>query len=180
MHNLHLVRVKKASHKDACDYVDSYISGWGDENNWFSVGGSICEDGTVSDYDDYARWVPGGLNLESLNTMCNEALKGTKFTNKHSEEMIDSVLKSTTKGLLQDGSALGGPWDTEWLALLRTREFLNFLLRTRSARGKGPYDVLTSDGFFEHDYGEFGLTNDVESDPAEGSKTYIVLIDMHT
>jgi len=181
MHNLHLARIKAKSHDEACASVLSYMEDWGDENNWRSIGGAICEDGTSEPYDDYSRW---GVDkdvqeqIKNLNNTCFRELQGKEYTEGIYSDRLKSLLKDKTFQEMLD-------YD-DWMDFYTAKQFFNFLLKTAEARKKckDSYDIFTSVDFFAHNYGDFGLTdmgdNGYNEDELKECKTYIVLIDMHT
>ena len=176
MHNLHLVRIKENSHQEACASALSYMEDWGTENNWRCAGGSICEDGTKENYDDYARWpaVYDGEawepTVKNINQMCKNTLSGEKFT-VTLLDAIERVFNTRAVDLVNTSN--------NWSHLYAVKQYMNFLNSSEAARKlRDTYDIFTSPGFYEYQYGEFGLTD--MSDEEEGDKTYIVLIDMHT
>mgnify|MGYP001095739624 CR=1 FL=1 len=181
MHNLHLVRIKAESHNDACTAVLSYIEDWGNENNWRSIGGAICEDGTGKRFDDYTRWpvdvddVKG--QIEHLNKSCLDAVKGTDYTSGVFADMLKEVMNMTVEEIL----------DAEvWGTFYTAGQFFRFVVNTAEARHnhKDEYDIFTSIGFCEYSYDDFGLTdlgnNGYNEDELKNVKTYVVLVDMHS
>ena len=186
MHNLHLVRVKEKSHEDACNLVDDYLCNWGNENNWKSVGGSLCKDGTLKNHDDYARWMPVQLDedgnsvpfekvVSNLNSMCLSTLSGDEWSHNH-QEAINEILGKSIEELVSS--------EFHSFDLWRVKEFLRFLYNTTYAREKvsklKSYDIFTSDPFYEGCYGDFGLSDISSQDTKKDCKTYIVFVDMHS
>lgn len=57
MHNLHFIMTKADSATQAANIVKQELAGWGDENNWYSIGGIAAEDGKddIENLED-ARW----------------------------------------------------------------------------------------------------------------------------
>lgn len=181
MHNLHLARIKAKSHDEACKAVQSYIEDWGTENNWRSIGGAICEDGTGTTYDEYTRW-PVLLDelpeqIEHLNTSCLSAIQGTEYTSGCFADMLKEVMGMTVKEIL----------DAEvWAKFYTASQFFRFVVNTAEARRnhKEEYDIFTSIGFCEYSYDDFGLTdlgnNGYNEEELKNVKTYVVLVDMHS
>lgn len=181
MHNLHLGRIKAKNHKEACEAVLAYIEDWGDDNNWRSIGGAICEDGTGEPYDDSARW---GVDedveeqIKHLNSACFEELQGKEYTEGIYYDKLRYLLEGTKiESMLK--------YD-DWMDFYTARQFFNFLLKTLRARAecKDSYDIFTSCDFFAYSYGDFGLTDmgdyGYSEEELKECKTYVVLIDMHT
>lgn len=180
MHNLHLARIKAKSHDEACRAVLSYIEDWGLEDNWRSIGGAICEDGTGEPYDDYARW---GVDtdvqeqINRLNEACLDAVLGKQYLTGHLHEKLTDILNMTIEDMMKE---------KEWFYFYTAKQFFDFLLKTAEARKecKESYDIFTSVEFFAYSYGDFGLTDigniGYNEDELKECKTYVVLIDMHT
>lgn len=181
MHNLHLARIKAESHKDACEAVLSYIDGWGDDNNWRTIGGAICEDGTAQEYDKGSRWRVETdkvqEQIDSLNSSCFAALQGGEYLYGHRAENISKILSMPVEEMFSVN---------DWMDLYALKRFFDFLLKTTAARQEceEAYDIFKSPDFFAYDYGEFGLTdmgdNGYNEEELKDCKMYIVLIDMHT
>lgn len=175
MHNLHLARIKATSHHDACSCVLSYMEDWGNENNWRSIGGAICEDGTGENYDDYARWKVDVDDIQKqiakLNKDCLDSVQGVLYKKGEYVERLKKVLNMDIDQMLAAKDS--------WSEFYRARQFFQHLIQTTAARHacKEGYDIFTSEEFFAYHYDEFGLT-EMGGDP--DGKTYIVLIDMHT
>ena len=49
MHNLHILVTRAHSATQAEDDVKSYLDGWGDEDNWRTICGSVSQDNEVHD-----------------------------------------------------------------------------------------------------------------------------------
>lgn len=159
MHNLHLIRVESDTAEEACNAVESYISGWGDENNWYTICGCIGEDNEVYENSKDGRWTA-------------EEYGSIKALNKEVNGWIgDDDLEKNAKKSLKKPNAKKNSMDwyniEKWAKEMGERVNLPKKL-----------DVL-SDTYYDHEFNECGITEIYDNETGEG-KDYVVLVDMHS
>ena len=159
MHHLHLMTVRAESHDEACSIVESLICEWGDENNWRTICGSVCEDDTSYDCGD-GRWTPSEYKLKDIEKMVKEWV--TTFDN---EEEALAIMTTVLAG--------GEPenmWD--WYKLKKYAED-----RYESSRQGDDFD-LWKVSYYDYQFDHCGITPQLDED--DEGKRYIVFIDMHS
>jgi len=177
MHNLHLIRVKADSPKEACSAVEYFIEDFGSEDNWRSIGGCVSEKDEIYDHEEmYSRWKPSNTDdkgnkpygsIRALNESIIETIKSNRDS-YYGKELVDEI--DSGKVRLSDVT------DTHKLYQLG-----NFIENQTAIAylGEGfdvdTFNVLEHD-YKENQYTEFGVTDCYEEG---GDKTYIVLVDMH-
>ena len=172
MHNLHFIVVKAETGKDACDEAESFISDWGNENNWRTMCGAVSEDNEVFDAKD-GRYRPD----EDTNTIAK--------INKHIQAWLkDDFWSITAKKKLASGKKVENFTTNELYSLKKYAEFLyevKIFKQVKAYRRKEgekisrKFNVL-EDNFFAHTYDECGVT---QAEQGEG-KTWVVFCDMHS
>ena len=75
MHALHFLLVAAEDAEDAASTAEDHVSGWGDEDNWFTVGGVASEDGS----DDVENHGGGNWGLSYLDSDEGVPQGGTYF-----------------------------------------------------------------------------------------------------
>jgi hypothetical protein len=178
MHNLHLIRVRAESPKEACSMAERFIEDFGNENNWRSIGGCVSENNEVYDRDEMygSRWRPSYTddkgnkpygNIRALNESIIETIKSNRDS-YYGKELVDDI--DSGKVRLSDVT------DTHKLyqlgKFIENQKAIAYL-------GEGfdidTFNILEHD-YKEYQYTEFGVTDCYEEG---GDKTYIVLVDMH-
>jgi hypothetical protein len=77
MHNLHYVRVKANSGEEACQFAESALMDFGNENNWRTMCGAVSQDNEVYNAGD-GRYIPMNTNasvIEAINDQVNGWIK---------------------------------------------------------------------------------------------------------
>ena len=94
MHNIHYVRTYANNAQNACNFVESEIESWGDENNWRTICGAVNKKGKVLDLTIQEKngWVKGRWrpNLKDVKECMNDV-----FHNEDSyyKESIDKLIE---------------------------------------------------------------------------------------
>lgn len=164
MHNLHIMRTYAESHTNACSIVEDYISDFGDENNWRTICGSICEDGTTQDstspFD--GRYNLNDYSLNYLKRLFNQVVSTNSSTPNYDEEAFLRCASGNTNSRLD--------WYVASQYCNKRYEIYNFQNKD--------FDIMT-DTLYEYQYDEFGLSDTFYPKNAF-DKLYFVLIDMHS
>lgn len=162
MHNLHLAVVKAQNAKEACDFVESEISEWGNENNWRSICGAVSEANEVFINDKDGRYLPGeNETIESINAMIKEWFNDGTYTLAIKEKIANGETDFTK-------------WNEHELWLLKMCAEQLHELCTIS---KDDFSVLENT-YYAFQFDQLGVTNMV-NDEEEG-KLFVVFIDMHS
>lgn len=187
MHNHHFILVKADSAAEAASTVESELLEWGNDNNWRTIGGIASEDGS----DDVENHEGAGWPLSFLDGEEDVPKEGTYFSRavayvRHSiTEPISLIympdlaypdLRSAFKALsnsLRDFNPDTGSSHELWV-IGHNLDHLSKLLDSRAAIEAGT-DIPE---FYEWQFDQVGLT-DLTSQ-SEGSKRYLVFLDMHS
>lgn len=178
-HNIHLLRLSNVSHEEAQSNAEIEIESWGDENNWRTIIGSICDDGTTiilkgEDNNDlitmYANRITDLIKQESLNqsqhieTGLQFIQIGISLLNNKSYYDMSKSLKSSDPGFVN-------MWK------------LKHVIKEIAAREP----ILIEDKFniWKQEYrswelDEFGVTDVSRGKKSKSDKKYLVIIDMHS
>ena len=154
MHNLHLVRIKAESAKQACENVLSEISHFGNENNWFTICGCVSETNEVLDLND-GRYSPKNFTIEDINKMVKNWLvpnENEKFAFERDQKTI-----------------------IDWYM---AKNYCKFMYELSHLKNPNEFDVLR-DFFYETQYDYPGIT-EIYSSESPLNKTYIFFVDMHS
>ena len=104
MHNLHLLLINAPTATDAADKADALIDGWGNDNNYYSIGAVASEDGT-DDIDD----CDGEYPLSCVDD-CDGNTYFAKALNSIREEIqYSDFLNPDLRVSLKDMSERGSP-----------------------------------------------------------------------
>lgn len=178
MHNLHLIRVRAESPKQACSMAESFIEDFGNENNWRSIGGCVSEDDETYDRDEMygSRWKPSYTDdkgnkpygsIKALNEIIINTIKSDR-DNFYGKEIVADI--DNGKVRLSDVN--------ESYKLYQLGKFIENQ-KALCSLGEG-FDIDTfnvlKDEYKEYQYTEVGITDCYDE---RGDKTYIVLVDMH-
>jgi|688.fasta_scaffold309193_3 hypothetical protein len=187
MHNLHLCVVRAASATEAENEVESYIAGWGDENNWRTICGSVSAKDEVHITGD-GRYPP---DADMTITKINKMFAGWV---EHPEIGIMGIdLGPAIKEALQ-AVVDGHVFEQKEAFKLYTLERYIHDLYERAGNGLNAPGTIPN--VFEHEYhnGDFdecGVTHcgDIsdselkDSEPPElkdRGDLYVVFVDMHS
>jgi hypothetical protein len=174
-HNLHYVIVTAESIDDAVDQVNDTVLEWQrDENNYFSI--LVCSSEDGKETKDFRE--PDGLDF-SVPT--NKAFKkcvaeirryASLFRLPYGDTDTDTNFTTSIEArmhliaMLTDG--------TKYNSYMLT-ETLNIILSTEESH---KYTGNKYPMYREYQFDKFGMTD--MSEPQEGLKQYVVLIDMHS
>ena len=177
-HNIHLLRLESVSHEEAQYDAEQAIEDWGHENNWRTVVGSFCEDGTISpdlkDKPDFLKTYTNRLtNLiqtgqvhehSQINIGLHFIQIGVGLLNGKSYYDIAHTLKSSNPGSITS-------WQLKHLIQeLAVREFTTI---------DNEFNIWEQE-YREWELDEFGVTQLDGYGTNEANKQYIVVIDMHS
>lgn len=82
MHNLHFVVTRAESPQDACDNVETFISDFGNDNNYRTICGCVSEKNKVFINDSSGRYSPrdtGYTTIAKINRAIKEWTKETIY-----------------------------------------------------------------------------------------------------
>jgi len=164
MHNLHFVVTRAENTQDACDNVETMISGFGSEDNWYSVCGCVSEKNKVYNSGE-GRYSPkdtGYTTIAKIKRAVNKWMK-----NPHYGETARKKLAKTIKRV--DLST----WDSSELFSLQS--LAKSLYEALPYKDK-KFDIF-SDSFYSWHFDECGVTQDEKEN--EGT-LYVVFVDMHS
>jgi len=161
MHYLHFMTVRAENHQEACDAVESSIVEWGNENNWRSICGSVCEDDTAYDTGE-GRWTPSSYKIKDIEEMLKKAL--SEFDN---EEEALATMTTVLAGEEPDDN-----WD--WWKLSKYAK-----AKYEAGTQADNFDIW-SVNYFDYQFDNFGITQKAHEYGEDEGKRYIVLIDMHS
>ena len=165
MHVLHICVIAATSNDEAETEVESYLDGWGDEDNWRSICGSISQSG-VRNVTGGGRWSPD----ETVEELQKHFAKITSVPPLTAE--VKTALNKLIEGKLVEPGDL---YSIRALAeKLIERQYSGF-----EAPGVVP-DVFKH--WFHADcFDEVGVTHIGETQKIPvGSQLYAVYVDMHT
>lgn len=173
MHNVHYAVVKAISHAQAQDVVEAEIMDWGDENNWRTICGSVCEDGTAEGSGE-GRWDPATMTIVGINAeIQNEILEDLTT----SDPVFDLDIRATMQKLME-----GKFKKCEYSELSALEQYVQSLISCRNS-GVGPYTKkpfnVLKDSYKAHEYDQVGVTQ-MEFGKQRKTKRYVVVIDMHS
>jgi len=163
MHNLHYVRVKANSGEEACQFAESALMDFGNENNWRTMCGAVSQDNEVYNAGD-GRYIPMNTNasvIEAINDQVNGWIK-------------DSFLGKIAEDKFAKGETNLSEWESHELYSLS--KWANHLAEANSYKDKS-FNVL-EDSFFAYQYDELGVSDCTWE--GEGDKIWIVFVDMHS
>lgn len=187
MHNLHLCVVRAASATEAESEVEGYIAGWGDEDNWRTICGSVSAKDEVHITGD-GRYPPDvGMTIAGVNAMFASWVQ-------HPEIGIMGIdLGPAIKEVLQ-GVVAGHAYEQKEAFKLYTLERYIHGLYERARNGlnvPGTVPDVFKHEFYNGDFDECGVTHcgDIsepelkDSDPPglkDSGDLYVVFVDMHS
>lgn len=162
MHNLHLAVVKAESAKEACNYVESEISDFGNENNWRTICGAVSEANEVFINDKDGGYPPeADQTIESINAMVKQWFNDDTYTLAAKEKIANGETDFTK-------------WNSNELWQLKMyAEQLHELCDIP----KDGFNVLENT-YYDYQYDQCGVTNMVNAE--EEGQLYVVFIDMHS
>lgn len=158
MHDLHIVRTHAPSAEKAMSDVDLFISGYGNENNWYSICGCISEDNVVTQGKE-SRCVVEVSTIEDLEKYFNETIQPPQ----QNKQAFKTVSDETKKHSFIDWYRAGCYCKTMAELVGRKCEHI---------------DVM-NDEYFEGEFDTFGLT-DTEYFEDDDYLVYFVFVDMHS
>lgn len=164
MHNLHFVVTKAENPQDACDNVETLISGFGNENNWYTVCGCVSEKNKVYNCGD-GRFSPkdtGYTTIARIKRIVNSWMRNS-FNGETARKKITNAKKKINLST----------WSSSELYSLQC--FAKHLCEILPYKDK-KFDVL-KDSFYSWHFDECGVTQD--TDDNEG-QIYVVFVDMHS
>jgi hypothetical protein len=164
MHNLHLVVVKANSAKEACENVEGFVEGFGNDNNYFEICGCISKSNRVYNTGN-GRYSPESTEMTTIakiNKTVRAWMKGSIYTRIASEILKKAKGKINLK-----------KWTSSELYSLKRLAEHEFQC---SFRRDKKFNVLENE-FYEYQYDNCGVTHCQEED---GRYTYIVFVDMHS
>ena len=164
MHNLHFIRVKASSAQEAIEKAESYISDFGNENNWRDFGGAISASGEVFDTGQ-GRFTPSTTNIKSFADV-EACLNGWISEYEANYEVIRIRIKA---GL--------DIYDLDHTDLYRVAEFVKWRTETKFLNGR-KFSLESGDTLFDNEYHDEGLTEITYV--GEQGEDYIVFVDMHS
>jgi hypothetical protein len=187
MHTLHFLLIKADSAAEAGSEAENQLLGWGDENNWRSVGGIASEDGgeDIENHGD-GRWALSFLGAEEgipkEGTYFSRAVAYLRAaitdpvtlpcapfsTYPDLRSALDRLSSQLRAFDLEDGDTY------ELWAIGRNLKHVAKLIESRRDSQRGEEIPQYYDG----QYDEFGLTDLTES--SEGTRRYLVFLDMHS
>ena len=181
MHNLHFLLVKADDAADAPSTAEHEILSWGNENNWRRIGGIASEDGS-DDIDNHegGRWPLSFLDDQEAvpkeGTYFSRAiaylrhsitqpitLNDAPFSTHHDLRSAIACLSDMLRDFDPDTDNSNDLW-----AIGRNLKHLSELMDSRAALKAG--EEIPQ--FYDWQFDQEGLT--------EGSKRYLVLLDMHS
>ncbi len=177
MHNLHFILIKADSAAKAVSEAESLILDWGNENNWRCVGGIASEDGS----DDVENHDEGAWGLAFLDKEEGVPKEGTYFSRAVAylhREIAEPLAGLPSKLLAFSGTLRafdperGPPSRLEKIG--RDLQHLSEHMVSRGAREGGEEIPQLYEWKFDRD----GLTD--MTDRWEGSRRYILFLDMHS
>ena len=165
MHNIHYVRTYANNAQNACNFVESEIESWGDENNWRTICGAVNKKGKVLDLTVQeksgwfrGRWKP---NLKDVKECMNDV-----FYNE------DSYYKESVDKLIAGKELKSHDW---W----KVKKYAEWKSAKAWSGVKGKFNIW-KDTFREWELDETGLTDINRLDDIDGNEPFIVFIDMHS
>jgi hypothetical protein len=157
MHNIHYVRTYANNAQNACDFVESEIKSWGDENNWRTIIGAINKRGKVLNLNK-DRYKPNLKNAkESMNDVFHNG---------------DSYYKESVDKLIAGKELKSHDW---W----KVKRYAEWKSAKAWSGVKGKFNIW-KDTFREWEFDEIGLTDINRLDDIDGNEPFIVFIDMHS
>ena len=170
MHNLHLVRVRADSAKEAMIKAEEGLLGWGDENNWRTACGAVSENDEVHSepLGISSRFPPDHLGLTSIEKI-NERCTVWANSPPYGVKGFKAIKRAKFKDLMDNVN-------TDRFNLWEAKKFLEFLYNTKDVRGRGTVNCL-KDEIYPWVFDERGLTSIEDGDT---QTRWIVFIDMHS
>jgi hypothetical protein len=186
MHTLHFILINADSAEEAATSAEDALLDWGDDNNWRSVGGVACEDGTdnIENHDD-GRWP-----LSFLDSDEGVPKDGTYFQRAVAylkQSITDPIrldywptpeypgLKAALRDIadrLYEFDPDTGSSQVMWEASRALKHIEQIL----DARGALADHCIPE--FYRWQFDQFGLTD--MTDHTQGAKRYLVFLDMHS
>jgi hypothetical protein len=160
-HVLHIAITTANNPKEACGRVENEIEDFGDENNWRTIEGCFCQDGT--------KYVTKDADHGFIDKYAS--LDGLESDIKNWITIPDDVKKNALQSLKQVVKYLSGKCATVDLC-----EAKGFIDRLYASRNCPPDFDMWNDEFNAGMYDDTGVTN--LSDEC-GDKSYAVFINMH-
>ena len=168
MHNLHLIVISAENGKEACDEVESIIEDWGNQDNWKSMCGAVSQDNEVY-LSGEGRYAPD----EETNTID----KLNKFISNHIKETKESI-DNTLNELFSDTKSIS---DLEISKLYRLSNTIQDLINFKyydEHKQNTEFNIL-EETFNSDSYDKFGVS-DLTYETREGSKLWVVFVDVHS
>lgn len=184
-HNLHYVLVHAEDYEDANNQADALIEGFGNDNNWYSLGAILRGDGTArdadptSDFNGYSISDISGIvavtdpkaNLfDAVIDSLNHATQNIKLriTGDKVYHTVGSAQMALSKYLMTPNASL--------YTAARDLDYLSDIAGIR-AKPQPAYPTIN-----EYKYDEYGLTDHIgySETPPLKEDLYIVCVDMHS
>jgi len=161
MHNLHYVVVGAEDGKGACHTAEWEIMDWGDENNWRSICGAVCKDGTVYETGD-GRWTVGDMTVKKIEKLIMDTALESASLNDRAKEIAVKL-------------ASGEP--LEKLDMYILRKSITEMESAKWLLDGGRKTFKEGMEYRPWELDEFGVTNIFNKD---SGKLWVVVVDMHS
>ncbi len=169
MHNLHFLVTSADNASDACNTAESFISDFGDDNNYSCVEGALSEDNSLFVCKDVSnpRWIRASdyATCELISSIFSKILEDS---NNGSEAV--NLMKYYLEGRKLRGM--------DWFIIERFAKSMKDRADAKDNSSGLTFNVLT-DSFCEFQYDEFGVSHTGYA-KANLQKLYVVFIDMHS
>ena len=192
MHNLHYFVLRASSAVAAAEEIDAKLDSWGDDNNYYHIGGVACEDGT----DNIDNWGKGDddnwVSLSQMDEDDDFPKTGTYYERALADvrEEIDTPedLNEEIQGVIKwlgDININGTQPPLPGVLLWQGSEFL---LTTKDKLHARQSDRLGPPSYRPWKVDDFGMTPIIKGhlddtglhEENTDQRRYVVFVDMHS
>jgi hypothetical protein len=160
MHNLHLLVVSATNIGEAIQDADLLTNDWGNENNWRTFLSAFSEDGLEQKILDTKDW-----DLNSLHDVYRMAQGWVQSDEEYENKNINLMTKAINKEI------------TDWLDWYKIQKYAEFKHYSSHITIPDSYNLFQTE-FYPYQLDTNGVTH--LTVPTEGSKKYVIVVDMHS
>ncbi len=164
MHNLHFIVLHANSGAEACERATTFISDWGNENNWREMCGAVSQSNSVYSTGEGRYQPKENMTIDD----CNNIYK-TWFADEGYGNVAADKFRAGETNIYE--------WDNYELWSLK--HLAEYLCQTHGRGGSAiGFDVLRDNFYYCH-FDHTGVTQ-VDDYIHEGGERWVVFVDMHS
>ena len=168
MHNLHLCVIRAASAEEAESEVDNSIGEWGNDNNWYTICGSVSEDDDLHVVES-DRFVPTSERFGTIAKI-NDWFRALVSEKYHGRDTGLAALRQIATG--QDVS--------DPLLIRHAECYLRYMRWILDAKLLGTAPDVLKQEFNPGEFDEAGVSHIGNLGDGQHAKRFVVFMHMHS